>query len=52
MKEPLFRRVMIEKENRNHGSKNISSGCDGYRDWASWLEQPEHTGWGELPDFT
>ena len=26
--------------------------CDGYRDWASWLEQPEHTGWGELPDFT
>ena len=25
--------------------------CNGYRDTASWLEQPRHTCWGSLPDY-
>ena len=25
--------------------------CNGYRDTASWLEQPAHTAWDDLPDY-
>ena len=25
--------------------------CNGYRDTASWLEQPTHTDWDSLPDY-